>query len=228
VISKRQVRAVLFDWDGTLVDTAEASFRCYVRTFADYGIHFDRTTYADTYSPDWHHTYRCVQLAEERWTEADKKWLDYFRDESATLIDGATEALDLLASQAIVRALVTSATRSRIERETVALGVHHHFSQAVCGDDGPRRKPDPEALLVCLDRLDIGPREAIYIGDTPADVLMAKAAGVFAIAVPGPYPIGDALRASRPDLLARSLREALQHVLAEPNVGAGFSQPSTS
>ena len=213
MISNRQVRAVLFDWDGTLVDTAEASFRCYVKTFAEYGIHFDRTTYAETYSPDWHHTYRCVQLAPDRWTEADGKWLGHFRDESATLIDGAAEALDLLASHAIVRGLVTSATRSRIERETVALGVGHHFSHSVCGDDGPRRKPDPEALLVCLDHLKIAPHEAIYIGDTPEDVRMAKAAGVFAIAVPGPYPIGEALRASEPDLFAPNLREALQSVV---------------
>jgi HAD superfamily hydrolase (TIGR01549 family) len=220
VIPNSNVRAVLFDWDGTLVDTADASFRCYVRTFADYGIRFDRTTYADTYSPDWHHTYRCVQLAEERWTEADAKWLGYFREETATLIEGAVDALDLLASHSIVRGLVTSATRSRIERETVALGVDHHFSHAVCGDDGPRRKPHPEALLVCLDRLKIEPQEAVYIGDTPQDVMMAKAAGVFAIAVPGPYPIGEALRASEPDLLASSLKDAMQRMLSVPSPAA--------
>jgi HAD superfamily hydrolase (TIGR01549 family) len=212
VISKRHVRAVLFDWDGTLVDTADASFRCYVRMFADYGIHYDRDKYAETYSPDWHHTYRCVQLAEERWTEADAKWMEYFRDETATLIDGALDALERLAARSIGRGLVTSASRGRIDREMVTLGVDHHFSHVICGDDGPKRKPDPEALLVCLDRMRVKPEEAVYVGDTPADVMMAKAAGVFAIAVPGPYPIGEALRESGPDLLVRSLKEAISVV----------------
>ena len=46
--------AVLFDWDGTLVDSAEASYRCYVRLFDSYGIGFDRTRFERTYSPNWH------------------------------------------------------------------------------------------------------------------------------------------------------------------------------
>ena len=212
MIPKRHVRAVLFDWDGTLVDTADASFRCYVRMFADYGIPFDRNTYAATYSPNWHHTYRCVQLAEERWTEADRKWLDYYREETATLIDGALDALDALAARSIVRGLVTSASRGRIDRELVALGVDHHFSHVVCGDDGPKRKPDPEALEVCLQRIGIKPQEAVYVGDTPEDMMMARAANVFAVAVPGPYPIGDALAKSQPDLMARNLRDALDQI----------------
>jgi beta-phosphoglucomutase-like phosphatase (HAD superfamily) len=42
------IRAVLFDWDGTLADTAEASYRCYVRMFSEFAIPFDRETYART------------------------------------------------------------------------------------------------------------------------------------------------------------------------------------
>jgi phosphoglycolate phosphatase-like HAD superfamily hydrolase len=89
-----RVRAVLFDWDGTLADTAEPAYRCYVRMFADFGIPFDREIY-------------------------------------------------------------------------------------VCGDDGPRRKPDPEALRVCLDRLGVAPEDAAYVGDSAEDVMMARAARVF-------------------------------------------------
>ena len=55
------LRAVLFDWDGTLSDSAEASFRCYARLFPEYGIPFARHDFQRTYSPDWYRTY--TQLA---------------------------------------------------------------------------------------------------------------------------------------------------------------------
>jgi beta-phosphoglucomutase-like phosphatase (HAD superfamily) len=69
------LRAVLFDWDGTLVNTAEASYRCYEKLFGSYGIAFDRDAFRRTYSPNWHLTYSALGLAEERWAEADARWL---------------------------------------------------------------------------------------------------------------------------------------------------------
>ena len=69
------LRAVLFDWDGTLVNTAEASYRCYEKLFGSYGIAFDREAFRRTYSPNWHLTYSALGLAEERWAEADARWL---------------------------------------------------------------------------------------------------------------------------------------------------------
>ncbi|HVS31765.1 MAG TPA: HAD family hydrolase [Thermoanaerobaculia bacterium] len=210
---KNDVRAVLFDWDGTLVDTADASYRCYVRMFADLGISFDRSHYAETYSPNWHHTYRCMSLPEEKWSEADAAWLRYFAEETPALISGAREALDVVAQRGFRRGIVTSATRARMARELVLLDLAHHFEHVVCGDDGPRRKPDPEALEVCLQRMGIEPAGAMYIGDSPEDIAMARAAGVFAVAVPGSYPNAAALSAAGPDLLARDLADALARLI---------------
>jgi HAD superfamily hydrolase (TIGR01549 family) len=75
------VKAVLFDWDGTLADTAEASYRCYVRMFAELGIAFDRETYARTYSPNWYLTFRALGVPEEQWSHADTRWLAHFAEE---------------------------------------------------------------------------------------------------------------------------------------------------
>src|SRR5262249_35701074 len=96
------VRAVFFDWDGTLADTAEASYRCYVRMFADFGIAFDRDAYRRTYSPDWYHTFRCVGLPRERWADADERWLSYFAGETYVLLDGAHELLEELARREVM------------------------------------------------------------------------------------------------------------------------------
>ena len=208
------VRAVLFDWDGTLVDTAEPAYRCYVRMFADFGIHFDRDIYASTYSPAWQHTYRCLNLPEERWVEADGKWLSYFEEEMmAPLIDGAAGALETLARRKVMSGIVTSGTRGRIVRELAALRVDHHFTQVVCGDDGPLRKPAPDALLFCLERMGIRPEEAAYVGDSAEDIQMARAANVRSVAVRGPYPNHDSLVAASADFIAHSLGHAIDHLL---------------
>lgn len=212
-MQQRNVRAVLFDWDGTLVDTADSTYRCYVRMFADFGIGFDREIYARTYSPDWHHTYRCVELPEHRWTEADARWHGYFAEETTSLIDGALEVLQALGERKVIRGIVTSGTRSRIVRELAALGVEHHFAHVVCGDDGHQRKPHPEALTMCLEQIGVPPSDAAYVGDTAEDVMMARAAGVFSVGVRGPYPNHASLLAARPDVVAGSLDEVLPQIL---------------
>ena len=208
------VRAVLFDWDGTLVDTCEPAFRAYARMFAEFGIAFDRQIYASTYSPAWQHTYRCVSLPEEHWPDADRKWLEYFEQEGmAPMIDGAADALRLLDERNVLRGIVTSGTRRRVVRELAAHRIDHHFQHVVCGDDGPRRKPDPEALRVCLDRIGVAPHEAVYVGDSAEDVMMARAAGVFAVGVKGTYPNHSTLEAAEPDFVAESIVEAVDRLL---------------
>ncbi len=209
------LRAVLFDWDGTLVDTAEAAFRCYVRTFAHFGIPFGRDHYAESYSPDWHRTYRYVRLPEDRWSEADGLWQRYFAEEKAVLVDGAADALRKLTERGITLGIVTSGGRERLTRELSAHEVAEHFAQVVCGDDGPRRKPHPDALQHCLERLKVLPHEAAYVGDSPEDMQMARAADVYAVAIPGRYPNAGALVAASPDFVARDLADAVRTLLGE-------------
>jgi HAD superfamily hydrolase (TIGR01549 family) len=209
----RDLRAVLFDWDGTLVDTAESTYRSYIRMFAEFGITFDRDTYARTYSPDWHYTYRCVGLPEEKWSEADAKWHHYFSDETTHLIEDAAHALERLTSRGIICGVVTAGTRSRIVRELSALGVDRHFIHVVCGDDGHQRKPHPEALSYALEQIGVDARHAAYVGDTAEDMMMARAAGVFSVGICGPYPNHDSLRAANPDVIAHSITEAIDSLL---------------
>lgn len=213
-MTPRPLRAVLFDWDGTLADTAEASYRSYVRMFAELGIDFDRDAYRRTYSPDWYHTFRCVGLPEERWADADERWLRHFANETVELIEGARDALAALARHGVTQAIVTSGSRPRIERELDAHGLREHFRDVVCGHDTPRRKPHPDPLHLALSRLGVDPSEAAYVGDSPEDVLMAKAANVYAVAVPGAYPNREALAAVGADVIAEDLARAVDALVA--------------
>jgi pyrophosphatase PpaX len=208
-----RLQAVLFDWDGTLVNTAEASYRCYEKLFGSYGIAFGRDAFQRTYSPNWHLTYSALGLAEERWAEADARWLEHYGEEEVVLIDGAREALLRVRRAGLRAGIVTSGDRVRVGRELDDLGVASLFEVVVCAEDILYRKPHPEALLLALDKLGVGAAEAVYVGDSPEDVQMAQAAGVMAVGIPGGFPNRDALAAARPEVLEASLTGALDRVL---------------
>jgi HAD superfamily hydrolase (TIGR01549 family) len=211
------VKAVIFDWDGTLADTAEATFRCYARMFGELGIAFDRHTFARTYSPNWYETFRALGIAEEQWPHVDARWLAHFAEETVDLIDGAHDALRELALRGVAAAVVTSGTRERVLREMRAHRVE--MRECVFGSDVARKKPHPEALHLCLSRLGVDADDAAYVGDSPEDVEMARAAGVYAVAVPGGYPNREALMAARPNAVHESVLDAVR-ALVTPSLTA--------
>lgn len=208
-----RLRAVLFDWDGTLVDSAEPTYRTYVSLFAGFGIAFDRHRFAETYSPNWQATYRGVGLPEEDWPAADRRWLELFARETNALLPGVRSALERLEAAGLLLGLVTSGDRSRVTAELAELEVGRFFRVVVCGGDLPLKKPRPEPLLLALERLEVSTAEAAYVGDSPEDVLMTRAAGAFAVAIPGGFPNHEALAASAPDAHAESLAAAVALLL---------------
>jgi len=212
--SAPRLRAVLYDWDGTLVDSAEKSYRAYVEVFGAYGLAFDREAFEATYSPEWTHTYRVVGLPQERWEEADRRWIECYARDRSRLLPGVEEAVERVRGRGLRQGVVTSGDSGRVRGELKALGVAEFFTAVVCAGEAPRKKPHPDPLLLALSRMDVAPSEAAYVGDSPEDVQMARAAGSFAVGIPGGFPNREALRAAAPDLLADSLQDALAVLLA--------------
>jgi HAD superfamily hydrolase (TIGR01509 family) len=144
-------------------------------------------------------------IPEHRWSDTDARWLANFAEERVELLEGARELLAELQARAVRTGIVTSGSRDRVRRELDA----HGFVLDACvyGCDVQEKKPHPEGLLLCLERIGVDAREAVYVGDSPEDIAMARAAGVYSIAVPGSYPNREALLASNPDAFADSLRD---------------------
>src|SRR6185295_11732072 len=125
------LRAVLFDWDGTLLNSEETSFRVYVRLFTSFGLTFERTHFEKTYSPNWYRTYTAVGLPESRWAEADDTWVRFYAEEETPLMSGALEALTRLSAAGLLIGLVTSGGRERVARDLASLEVHRFFRTVV-------------------------------------------------------------------------------------------------
>ncbi|MGH9367157.1 MAG: HAD family hydrolase [Thermoanaerobaculia bacterium] len=213
-LTRPALSAVLFDWDGTLVDSAEASYRCYARLFPSFGIRFDRARFEETYSPDWHRTYALVGLPEQSWSQADACWLELYDEEEPRMLPGAAEAVARLKQGGLALAVVTSGSRSRVERELAQFRLGAFFEALVCAEDSARKKPHPEPLRLGLERLGVPSERAACVGDSPEDVEMARAAGVFSVGVPGGFPNREALKSARPDLWAAGLSEAVGQLLS--------------
>ena len=202
----KMLQGVLFDWDGTLVDSYAADSAAYLAMFKEMGIPWGLEELDRHYSPNWYRVYRAAKLPRVRWDDADRAWRKQYAQHSPKLIAGARQVLLRLEREHRL-GLVTSGDRDRVTRQLRAFRLTRLFGARVCSGDTPEKKPHPAPLRLALERLGLRPAACVYVGDSPEDLQMARRAGVRAIAVLGPFPTETKLRAARPEFLLGSIRE---------------------
>jgi HAD superfamily hydrolase (TIGR01662 family) len=200
------LECVLFDWDGTLLDSFEADAQAYIQMFAALGMTWSIAELKRHYSPNWRNVYRAARLPRGKWEEADRLWMRFYRRHQPELQPGARRVLRAL-ERRFTLALVSSGSRARVRRQLREHKVAAMFSTKVCSEDAPRRKPHPAPLRMALDRLRISPKVCVYVGDAPEDVQMAHRAGVRAIGVLAGSPVPERLRAASPDAMIETIRD---------------------
>jgi len=206
-LSLARVRVLLFDLDGTLLDSLSAHFHVYERVFAALGMPLDKDSYQQNYSPNWYALYERMRVPRDRWPEADQLWLKYYAQEAPGPRPGADHILAAVKASNRALGLVTSGERSRVERDLSRVGWQGLFDVVVCGGDTPQRKPHPAPLLYALDRVQVHAGEALYVGDTVEDVQMGRNAGTSTAAIAGGFASLPTLRSEQPDFLFETLPE---------------------
>lgn len=202
-ITLRNINTLLFDLDGTLLDSFSVHLEIFKTTFAQFGIQLSEKEFLKTYSPNWYETYEAFGLKKEDWEAADSFWLKEAEKISARLFPGVKEIL-LKLEKYFTLGLVTSGSKSRVERDMMATGINIFFKTIVTGNDVQTPKPSPEGLEIALRNLDKHAHEVVYIGDSSADYEMAKAAGVYFIGVSSEF---NSLSSNHPDYSIHSLND---------------------
>jgi len=202
----QSIQGVLFDWDGTLLNSYEADTAAYLAMFQEMGISWGIEDLARHYSPNWYHVYRAAKLPRARWDDADRAWRAQYAKYKPELLAGARRVLKRLRSRHEL-GLVTSGDRDRVVRQLHEFRLTKIFAARVCSGDTARKKPHPEPLRLALKQMELEAAACVYVGDSPQDLEMARRAGVQAIAVLGPFPTEKQLRAARPVLLLESIEE---------------------
>lgn len=197
-------RAILFDWDGTLLDSFRADARAYQAMFRALKIPWTQRDLARHYSPDWYRVYEAARIPREKWDLADKLWGRAYEKENPRLLPGVRKMLAKLRRD-FVLGLVTSGDAKRVRRQLRQFQFTALFKACVCGEDAPRRKPHPAPLKYAIRCMKLRADDCIYVGDAPEDIEMARRAGVRSIGVIGPFPSARRIRAARPDVLLMSI-----------------------
>ena len=201
------ILGVLFDWDGTLLNSFAADTAAYLAMFRSMGVLWGLAELEAHYSPNWYRVYRAAKIPRAKWSEADSAWRLTYAKQTPKLLPGARQVLAQL-SRRHALGLVTSGDRDRVHKQLRDFRLLERFAARVCSGDTRLRKPHPAPLRLALRHMKLRPEQTVYVGDSPEDVEMARRAGVrSAIAVLGPFPTEKRLRAAKPDLLLDSIEE---------------------
>jgi HAD superfamily hydrolase (TIGR01509 family) len=217
-------QAIVFDFDGLLMDTETTMFECWKYEWRQHGLELDPATFFADHGGD---------ITDERYRQlaaAVGSGFDYqtsharrtaYREELNRQL-GLREGVEAWVTQARDAGMRCAVASSSPEQWVTGLlgrtGLLDAFTAMAFGNEVPAHKPAPDVYQLALSRLGLAPTQAVAVEDTPHGVAAAKAAGMATIAIPNPF--ADASRFAAADLLLRSaadltLKAALDRLLGE-------------
>ena len=192
-----QPAAILFDFDGILVDTEWAIYQAWLKTFRDHGHDLPLSLYT-----------RCIGSDFDAWspksyledlTQLGFDWVRMDEDRQVLIraeleeegpIGGVVELLGAISERGIPQAVVSSSSHGWVDGWLDKLGLRGHFADVVCNGDAPRIKPAPDLYLAAADRLGVSPGGCLVIEDSHNGLLAAHAAGMKTWIVPNRVTAG--------------------------------------
>jgi len=209
-------KGIIFDLDGTLIDTVPDLAVAVDRTLVDMG----HEPAGEIRVRDWlgNGASKLIERA-LRFAEADVPtehghalalFMQHFGEEFTTrsrLFHGVLEALPALMAQGCSLAICSNRPSHLIKPLLDHLHIGSFFSAWVGGDDLPVKKPDPRPLLHTASKITLSPKDCLVVGDSINDVQSARSAGMAVAAVRYGYNYGEDISASHPDLIIGSVLE---------------------
>ncbi len=205
----RRFELIVFDWDGTLMDSAALIVNSVQRAAVDLGLappseerarHIIGLGLIDALR------HALPDLEESRYFEVADRYRHHYlsRDHELDLFDGAAELVRELAAADYLLGVATGKSRRGLDRALDGSGLRPHFHATRCADEC-HSKPHPQMLHELMEEFGVAPEATLMIGDTTHDLLMAKNAGVPSLAVAyGAHP-REQLEAEAPLYCADSL-----------------------
>ncbi|MEI7969832.1 MAG: HAD-IIIA family hydrolase [Betaproteobacteria bacterium] len=207
----RRYDFIVFDWDGTLSDSAALIVRSIQGAARDNGLAVpsdEQSRHIIGLGLQDAMEYLFPDLPAERYRDITDRYRVHYLggEQEVVLFEGVMEGLAALRDQGHLLAVATGKSRVGLDRALASTGVGAFMHGSRCGDEG-FSKPHPEMLEVLLDQHGVSPERALMVGDTSHDVNMAHAAGVHVAAVSfGAHDVAK-LESSRPTFLMHSPRD---------------------
>jgi HAD superfamily hydrolase (TIGR01509 family) len=214
------IKAIIFDFDGLMMETEVAVYQAFQATFQAYGgdlplsVWVETVGSSDTFDPFAYLESQISRPLDRDAARAEYRERLYKLVEAETILPGVQDYLQDAKELGLKIAVASSSPREWVVGHLARHQLDVHFDCIRCSDDVKRTKPDPELFLSALDALEVRAEQTIVLEDSPNGVLAAKRAGLFCVVVPGPLTRDMALEEA--DLRLSSLeemplREVLRH-----------------
>jgi HAD superfamily hydrolase (TIGR01509 family) len=205
------IRAIVFDFDGLILDTEEPVYRSWVEVYEAHGqtLPFERWVQIVGSTTTEFHPQR--HLEERLGRPLSQVVIDRRIGRRTEMIlaqqvlPGILQYIDDATALGLKLGVASSSTRDWVSGHLERLGILGRFGCVRCRDDVNNAKPAPDLYLAVLDCLGVSPSEALSIEDSPNGVIAAKRAGMLCVAIPN--SITATLDLSRADLVLRSLSD---------------------
>jgi len=213
------IRAIVFDFDGLILDTEEPIYRSWLEVYRAHGedLPFERWVQIVGSTTTGFHPQH--HLEERLGRPLTKEVLDRRLDRRTEMIlardplPGVVDRLDEARGMGLRIGLASSSTQEWVRGHLARLGILDRFDCIRCRDDVAHAKPEPDLFLAALDCLGVSAAEAIAIEDSPNGITAAKRAGMLCVAIPN--TITAQLDLSHADIVLKSLADVTMGGLLE-------------
>lgn len=230
-MTAQRQQAVIWDVDGTLVDTAELHFRAWDELARLRGLLFTRADFTATFGRRNPEILRQLfgSMSEQQLALLGEQKEDLYRNaarQGVDLLPGVRKLLEALAQAGFPQAIGSSAPRGNLDLILEITGTARFFAAVVAMEDTSRGKPDPEVFQAAAGKLAVEPHSCLVIEDAPAGIQAARAAGMKCIGVTFVGHHADAvLHEAGADLVVANLEQVsvgkIEELLRPPSSSAG-------
>jgi HAD superfamily hydrolase (TIGR01509 family) len=209
------LKALIFDFDGLILDTETPEVDVWTEIYAEHGYDFPFNDWVQTVGGYGISNFDAAEhlslLSQGRLDPASMRIRHRLGSEAVThskpVMPGVLEYIRDAKRAGLKLAIASSSPHSWVDGHTQRLGIFHYFDKVICRDDvgAGRTKPHPDLFLEALNQLQVRKNEAVIFEDSPNGVLAANRAGIFVVAVPN--PLTARLKIEGADLTLRSLSD---------------------
>ena len=206
------IKAVIFDFDGLMLDTELPSFQVWQEIFAQHGAVLEREIWVQCVGASYDHFHPCTHLEKLTGKTVNYKELVDLKNQLKSdicdklpFMPGVIEKLDEVKELSLKMAIASSSSNIWIERHLDMRKVRDEFDAIATGNEVKQTKPMPDVYLLAAKKLGLDPKYCLAFEDSRNGVLAAKAAGMTVVAVPN--SITEASDFSKADLKLKSLNE---------------------
>jgi HAD superfamily hydrolase (TIGR01509 family) len=197
------LKALIFDFDGLMVDTEQSIFNAYCKIFAEHGAELPLSTWEGIIGSTGHRDRIFLDLEQQIGHPVDRDHLRERARQEHHGISSQLPAIDGVATQiadaqrlGLGLGVASSSTLAWVHGHLQRLGLIQHFGTLCTREDVVEVKPNPEIYALVASRLGVEPQEAVALEDSPNGVASAKAAGLFCVAIPNPLTASMSLDAA--------------------------------